>query len=381
MLRPWSLPVVALLAGLACKPPQAAPSEPPVQDAARQAASGVPAGARPEFVQGFQSGAAMVRIAVQEGKKPFLLQRDAPKEMARPLGPMPEGVSLAEAPPAVEVDPATGLQVSGVPGDPGAPFGQGQLAGFRWALDQQAADLARLGLTRPAPPPAPPSNWTPWQEKENRVQVAADALRATVAWFPGILAWETAGDGFPPQRRWRPVPPAFRPLFVAIQGGALWVETRGQGAVALDPATGAIRAVLPAQAHPAKEGFVSYEAYLEAERLKLRTPEAKARLALLRKQAREGDPQAMYEIGRAVVVSDDDPDSASLRLVWYVEAARRGHVRAMLEAAALYNGGLGAPPDFQEARRWVARAAATGSEEARFLLETVYSGKAPGTNR
>jgi len=381
MPRPWFLPALAILAGLACKPPQAVPMEAPAREAGRQAAEGLPAPIRAPFLEGFQSGAAMVQIAVKEHRKPFLLKREAPMEMARPLGPLPEGAARVEAPPAVEMDPATGLQTSGVPGDPDAPFGRGQLAGFRWALDQLAGDLARLGLTRPLAPPAPPAAWTPWQEQENRVSLTTETCRGSVTWSPGILAWETAGAGFPPQRRWRPVPPAFRPLFVALGRDALWVETRGLGAVALDLETGAIRRLLPAQPHPAKEGFVSYEAYLEAERLKLQTPEAKARMAQLRQKARQGDPGAMYELGRAVVVSDLEPDSACTRLAWYLEAARRGHVRAMLEAAAMYNGGLGVPPDVQEARRWAVKAAATGSEEARYVLENAYAEKAPPANR
>ena len=370
MVPPRSLvAALALLLLAACARPVSSPV-----DAARQAAASLPETQRNTYVEGFQNGAAMIQIALKEGRKPYALRPGGVQATHRLLGPLPAGVAIVEEKPVQELDPATGLLVRGLPGDPDSPYAQGQLAGFNWGLSLWSGELAARHLTQPRPLPQPPAAWTRWEDRGDRTILASGFLSTEVAWLPGALVWETTAQGFPPQRRWRPSPAWLRPLYVALQPGALWVETRGMGAVALDLESGAILATLPAQAHPAQDGFTSYEDYVASERRKLQEPAQAAKLARLREEAAAGKAEAMFKVGQMLALSDDEPDGLSPRIVWTLEAARRGHVQAMMEMASFYYGGRGLVRDEQEAHRWLERAVATGNPLAAMAMKGMFPG-------
>lgn len=369
--------LLAVLAALGCRRPDPLPALPSPDDAGIRASLSLPAETRADFLAGFQNGAAMVTTALREHHKPFLLRAGAPAAQARPRGPLPEGARVVEAPPAPELDPATGLEMKAPVGDPGSPFARGQEAGFRWALGGFAPELSRAGLVKERRLPEPPADWQRWSPGKARTPVAGGGRAGEVAWDAEILAWATAVKGFPEERRWRAFPGGSCPEWVALGPDALWVETREAGVLALDLDTGAVLRVLPRRDHAGEQGFATYEDYVATERQKLREPEAARRLADLRKRAAGGEAEAMYQIARALVADDQDPDGLTGKLVWFLEAARRGHVRAMLEVASFYYAGRCVPQDVAEARRWMDRAAATGDRDAALARSFMFPESTP----
>jgi hypothetical protein len=354
----------------ACQHPKVLPPSP--AEAGRKVADTLPEVARQGFIEGFKNGAAMVQVAVRDGRKPYLIRARVKPTAPRPQGPGLVGVHGETLPLVPEVDWATGLQVRSPLGDLGSPFARGQEAGFQWALSGFTQELSSKGLVAPRGIPQIPADWLKWPDQEDQVSFAGGALSGKVTWFPGGLAWETEVGGFPPQRRWRPFPDRMKPIYVALKSDTLWLETREQGVVALDLDSGAILQKLPARAHDQPRGYDSYASYIAAERQKLTEPLQAARMEELRRRATQGDPQAMYDLARTLVVSDQEADGLCPRIVWILEAARRGQPQAMLEAAGLYFGGLGVPQDPVEARRWVDLAVAKGSEEARVARKIMF---------
>ena len=361
---------ILLLDLCACQRPNALLTTP--VEAGRKAADGVPELDRPDFIDGFQNGAVMVQLALRKGRKPYLIRADSRSAAPRLLSALPDGVELAYVPLGPEVDLATGLQVRGPVGEPGGAFARGQEAGFQWALTGFTKELSSQGLLLARTLPHAPTDWSKWPEQDDRVQLTSSAISGTVTWFPGGLAWETEVGGFPAQRRWRAFPGAMKPDYGSLAADALWLELREQGAVALDLESGAVLQTLPAQGHDQPVGYDSDGEYLAAERRKLKEPSQVAKMAELRQRAAQGIPQAMYELARALVVSDQEFDGLCPRIVWILEAARRGQVQAMLDAAGFYYGGLGVPQDLAEARRWLDLAVATGSEDARVAKAVMF---------
>jgi TPR repeat protein len=352
-----ALLLLALVA--ACRPPA---------DEARQQAGHWPEPQRAEFLDGYRQGSAMVDTALRAGRAPWLLRAGSGSEAS--AGPLPPGMVQTEAPPRPEQDPATGWPIHYLP--MASPFAHGQLAGFDQALLRQRPELARRGLLRPGPTPVLPGQWLRWPVKGSELTLEAGPLAIRVQWQPGLLAWTSTEQGFPPLRRWRPAPAWLRPRYLALQPGTLWLETPDQGALALDLETGAIAAILPAPAHPAGDGRSGLEADLEQERARMALPEQVAHLAGLRRRAAAGDAAAMFELSKALVPDDGDPDGMAAKVLWLLESARRGHVPAMMEMASLYFAGRGLTQDLPEARSWSEKAARSGDPTAQLAFRTMF---------
>ena len=75
----------------------------------------------------------------------------------------------------------------------------------------------------------------------------------------------------------------------------------------------------------------------------------------------------MYAYGLAPVAADADPQRLAAQ--WYFEAARQGHAQAQFSLGILFVTGSGVVQDEQEARRWMARAAAQGHADAATYLK------------
>ncbi len=58
---------------------------------------------------------------------------------------------------------------------------------------------------------------------------------------------------------------------------------------------------------------------------------------------------------------------------WYRESAERGHPKAQLKMAMLYNQGLAFSKDPAEAMRWGGKAAEQGLPEAQYYMAMLYS--------
>jgi hypothetical protein len=361
-LLPALLPgLLPLLLVLACRPPAAVPGPEPTAAAAARGAGDLPEARRQDYVDGFLNGAEQVRAALREGRKPYLPRFGEGQAAPVLLGALPEGARVVEGPPRPEVDPATGLQLLAVREVTTVPYARGQVEGFAWALGTQAAALSRAALVQPRTLPGLPGRWEPWPREAGQVTAVFGETQVEVRWLPGVLAWQAVDKGFPAARRWRPVPGGWEPRFVAVRDRALWVETAELGAVALDLDTGAVLDARPAQPH--EDGERSLRSWYDAQRAELRKPDRARALAALRKRAKAGEAQAMYELSR-LLVPDESEDGLCPRFLWTLEAARRGQVQAMMELAAIYYGGLGVAVDPQEARLWSRRAADTGDPQA-----------------
>jgi TPR repeat protein len=159
---------------------------------------------------------------------------------------------------------------------------------------------------------------------------------------------------------------------VALAADALWVDAPGSGALALDLDTGAILESLPSLEHPEREDFATYGDYLASERRKLQEPAEAKVLADLRRRAGAGEAEAMFQLGKRLAPFDQEPDGLSPSILWFLEAARRGHTGAMVELAAFYETGRGVPRDSAEARRWLERGTALGDEKAGQALQVLF---------
>lgn len=363
------LPCAALSLALlvACKPPAAV--APPLTGQAE--ASRWPGTQRADFLKGFQEGSGMVGRALKEGRKPWLLKAGDGAAVVR--GPLPLRAAPVEPEPRVEVDAATGLAIHYLTLEPGAAFAQGQLAGFQAALALHGPELARRRLLLPRPEPEVPTAWSFWPAGSAPLNLVCGQQTTQVTWTPGLLAWSTTQGGFPPVRRWRSAPVWLRPRYVALQAEVLWVETQSQGALALDLDEGAILAIRPAQAHDPGAASNDMRSYLERERAAMAEPEAVERVAALRQRAEAGEALALYELSRALVEGEEgDPDALCAKTLWLLEAARRGHLPAMMEMASLYFAGRGVPQDLKEARLWSERAARTGNPTAQMAFKTMF---------
>ncbi|BDU77969.1 tetratricopeptide repeat protein [Mesoterricola sediminis] len=354
MRAPLSLGTLLLLALAACQKPATLPASPAsrAEAAAQAGALAFPASGRADYVRGFANGARMIDTALALGQRPYL-PRVAP---ARPLtlevhpgGAAPQAVA---PPPEVEVDPATGLILQTFYSQGLDTFAQGQVDGFQWAL---APHRARLTEARPAP--ALPTTWkslrpeTPLTLATGQTFIQCQASR-------GLLAWSIQDQGFPPRRRWRPLPAGLAPHHASLAGDTLWIDTP-QGALGLDLDSGAIRQVLPTQPHPANA-----EDTWEATLLRKREEDARARPELL-KRADQGDMAAILALGYA---ADDNAE----KVRWFKQAATAGDPQGMYEWALLLYQGRGVPEDPAAARTWLQKAAAQGHRAAGILLGGLF---------
>ena len=103
-------------------------------------------------------------------------------------------------------------------------------------------------------------------------------------------------------------------------------------------------------------------------------------LALFRKLAENGRPEAQAALGMMyVLASGIDKDEQEGRF-WVSQAARQGYAPAQRQLADLYVGGIGVEHDAVEALAWYQLAAAAGDAQARQHAEGLQA-KLPGEDR
>jgi len=364
-----------LLASLAaCKRPESAPLQPRAEweQAATQASD---MGARSlqetrqvDYREGFRNGAAMVRAALEVGQRPYLLRLGTGPANVRPLGALPPGFEIEEAPLASELDPETGLEIRFVQGDLSMAFTRGQIEGFAWALER---DRARL--IKPRPRPALPRNWETWKENAPSQRLSAEGGTALLQRIPGGLLWQTQRLGFPILRRWRMWSDQNVIRAAALGPDCLWVETVRGELAAVDLETGVIREVLPASARntlPTGQELRQQAKREEAEQHSYRQD--------LLKRAEAGDGKAMLALAhnyRASLL----PRDADLALLWYQKAAEAGEPEAMLQVAMRLLEEGSPLRDLKAARALIEKAAKAGNAEAQTYLELLARSEGPET--
>ena len=80
-------------------------------------------------------------------------------------------------------------------------------------------------------------------------------------------------------------------------------------------------------------------------------------LAACRKAALEGDVETLYRLGRMYEVGLRAPCDREEAARWYLRAARRGHAKAQFRLGRMYASGRGVPRDLQQAASWLRLAA------------------------
>ncbi|HEX9009596.1 MAG TPA: hypothetical protein VF804_04455 [Holophagaceae bacterium] len=347
-------PVLVLLG--ACRPP--AHPEPDrqasLEEAARSAAAPLPPAQRADFIEGFRMGAHMVWEASAQRRLPWLPRMGEPAPAPLPEAARAMGAVAEEPGPRVELDPGTGFPIRFL--DPAAgPFGPGEVAGFDWALPP-----VRERLCRPRTVPAFPAGeaWQAWQP--SGTLLSAPGRQVRVRHLGSTLLWTWAGNGFPPQRRWRPAPAWLAPVSLALAPGVLWIATEAHGAVALDLETGLVIGVAdryPPSTHPGDQDEQAAERDQAAEDLR----ERPLRLA----RAAKGDARAMVELAWAATDPREQAD-------WLRKAAEAGSVDGMYELGVRLYQGRGVPKDPEGARAWFQRAARAGDARAAEVLQGLF---------
>ncbi|MDP2874539.1 MAG: tetratricopeptide repeat protein [Holophaga sp.] len=377
---------------LACKAPAPKPALSPaqiwaaqVQEAGTIPAAAIPEHERIEFAQGFENGAAMVRRALDTGRKPFVLLPDmlATPPPPKLLGPLPEGVTLASGPPQVELDTATGLRIWAWGSAQGSTYSRGQKEGFAWALSHHGQSLVQ-----PRRPSIMPEHWVRWPKEATGLNLETVTRKAEVHWAPQAIFWKATGEGFPIEHRWHPADEAWKPRFAALQEDVLWLDTLGHGAVALDLETGYIRDLKPSPNPAEMEATLDTKATAEKNRiqeiLKETTPEASRKrwqehasspkaMALrkeLREQAEKGIPEAMFflALNLANLGGAEEAESAT----WLRKSAEQGHPQAMSFLGAWHYEGRCVEKSETLARKWLEKAAKAGDAEAKKMLASLF---------
>ena len=94
----------------------------------------------------------------------------------------------------------------------------------------------------------------------------------------------------------------------------------------------------------------------------MRVPEDYSRaLTLCQKAAEQGDPSALYVLGKMYYYGLGVPRNYTEAFKWYLEAAMRGDWRAQSALGFMYSNGRGVLQDFVKAYAWLNLAAARGN--------------------
>lgn len=355
-----------LLAAVACGRPRTEPWPQRVDQALAERLRGLPADARGDYQEGFSNGASMVHEALKAGVRPYRAVLDLPTTPSRFLGPVPEGVQVEASPLVPEVDRASGLLMRSASGAKNSFFAQGQVDGFDWAL-------AAIGqsLVRPVPVLGMPSKWTSWKAHQGGEVLNAGAWTARILWAPGLLAWSRRERGFPSQRTWRAWEDTEAPRWVALGEGALWLETSGGQAIALDPESGGILETRPAAPHePSREE--SWESYKQDVMKEFHSPEFQRRLVALRKAAESGKIPDLMAVVNHLHGMGAEADREAYD--WNFKAAEKGSPEAMLRVGVCLFHGQPVPSDKVAARRWLERANQAGEPHAAEVLKMLFEG-------
>ena len=125
----------------------------------------------------------------------------------------------------------------------------------------------------------------------------------------------------------------------------------------------AVMLALPVAAQDFQKGFEAYQRGEYATALSEWRP-----LAEQGDAATQNNLGVMYEIGQGV--AQDYAEAVK----WYREAAEQGHANAQFNLSVLYNIGEGVSEDHAEALNWTRKAAGQGHAQAQLCLGMIYAG-------
>lgn len=366
ILRSLRLFLVAAFLSLvsACSKSQTAPWPQRVQSALREQSAGLSETERADFEAGFTDGAAMVQEALKAGWRPYQPTLNLPAAKPRFIGPVPEGIEMPACIPQPEVDLATGLILHPTTDVKGPTFARGQVKGFTWALD-----AVGQSLVHPLPEPDWPRRWVSWQDFLKRPELDFESQTVRVFWAPGLLGWSLKERGFPSRRTWRDWVEVEVPRWVGLSKGALWVETQGGQAIALDLQSSGILRVRPAPVH-LPSAAPDFETFEEATQREFHSPAFQQALATLRKAAESGQVADLMALARKLRGMGEAADREAF--TWYLQAAEKGDPDAMLEVGVQLFHGKATSEDQAAARTWLERAIQGGNPQAAAVRDTLF---------
>ncbi|HJV49589.1 MAG TPA: tetratricopeptide repeat protein [Geothrix sp.] len=328
-------------------------------------AAAVPVPERAEYESGFKDGAAMVHLALKAGLRPYRPVLDSPAGPLRWRGAVPEGVQVDAFTPVPEVDAATGLLSFPANAVASGAFARGQVDGFSWAL----AAIGQI-LVRPVGEVVLPATWRPFTKPQEGQDLEVGRKTVRLLWAPGHLAWARKERGFPGLRAWRSWEDAAAPRWVGLTEQALWVETLGGQAVALDLESGGILKVLPAVHHEPSPKERTWESYKEEVRREFNDPDFQRALAGLRRAAESGRIDDVLAVAERLGGMGDEAEREAY--TWYLKAAELGSPKAMLRVGVLLFHGQAVAGDRTASRAWLERAAQAGQPEAGDVLKMLF---------
>ncbi|QDV09347.1 Putative beta-lactamase HcpC precursor [Planctomycetes bacterium Poly30] len=92
---------------------------------------------------------------------------------------------------------------------------------------------------------------------------------------------------------------------------------------------------------------------------------------ILRTRARDGDPEAQFDLALRYSEGTGVPESPATAFRWLSKAAEVGHVEAMGALGRCYHGGLGCPEDLGLAIEWYEKALGRGADDVHADLAQV----------
>ncbi len=95
-------------------------------------------------------------------------------------------------------------------------------------------------------------------------------------------------------------------------------------------------------------------------------------VATLRSGAQQGNPEAMYRLGRLYATGDTIAEDQGQAFTWYRKAADAGNARAMVAVARSYANGRGTQEDPKQAQPWYQKAADAGNADGMMHLHDCY---------
>jgi TPR repeat protein len=93
----------------------------------------------------------------------------------------------------------------------------------------------------------------------------------------------------------------------------------------------------------------------------------------LTKKAKDGDPEAQYNLGIALSSKDLPwPGDFQLAMEWLHKAAEQGHIKAQFALGNIFTEGKITPQDYAEGVKWYRKAAEQGNAGAQYNLGLHY---------
>jgi hypothetical protein len=358
------LGLLLLLVLSGCSRPQMDPWPLQLNSAAVGQMADISVSQRAEFEAGFTNGASMVHEALKAGLRPYRPMLSVDTQPPRWRGTVPEGMPIELFRPSVEVDPNSGLLMHPASGAKSSAFARGQVSGFDWAL-------AAIGQSLVHPPLEPgfPKRWAPWETLPQGAKLNLGQRTVRVIWAPGHLAWTWTERGFPGRRNWRPWDDSEAPAWVGLSDHALWVESKGGQAIALDLESGGILCVKIALPHelPKRSDWESYQKTVIEE---YQSPGFQQRLNVFRKAADSGEIQSLLALAEHLSGMGIEADHEAF--TWYLKAAEKGSPEAMLRVGVALFHGQTTQVDKVGAGLWLDRAIQAGHPNASAVKEMLF---------